>query len=1134
METLFGIPMDTMAVSVAVALAVAAAFLGFLALRNRLLVKMGLRNIPRRRAQTVLIVLGLMLSTVIISASLSIGDTVTSSIRNVALGGIGESDLRVRTVSASGQDLEPGGNPSAFLGDTYMGQDRVESVLSAVEGDDRVDGVLPQIREVLPVLNTRTQLTEARMNVAGFDPTRQDGFGDIETVDGEPIRLSDLAPGEVLINEQATGEIEARAGDEVVIVTPQGRNQLTVRAVVKEGGLAANDNRTVTTLATMQELMDRQGMVNRIDISLESSTAAISAQVTDELRLRFTDAAAAQQLFDALQSDGAIPALKAYREAQTGQTLQGADLEDFNELIDELIDELEAGPSGVSDEFRVLAADRRISGHAAAALETAGMTALAGQVVTLSAQTQVLAIDELRQNALEVADTVGNIFVTIFTIFGSFSIIVGLLLVFLVFIMLAASRSTEMGIARAIGMKRRHLVQMFSFEGSGYALAAAIVGTVIGGAAASVLVRFMARAIGTSDDLPGFSFTWAFTPASIVTGFSAGLIITLVTVGVAAYRASRLNIVVAIRDLPQQFVPRGSGPLRLRLLRLLQALLGPLYHLYRAVTAPRRREGAFLPLVLTLLDLLVIPWVIGILVAIFRLFEPYLAQGWPLALLGAGVAASGIQAAQQFPFALGSSVFLVGLALLARTLLHRTAIREERADRLAFTLMGVSLLVFWALPFGALEWLTGELSGGIEMFVLSGVWMVAAAVWVVMYNADLLANVLQAAFGRGRFLRPVLKPAVAYPMSARFRTGLTLAMFALVIFTMMVFAILNNIGSDIDQNPDRVTGGFDVRAETTPDLAIDDMRGGIEDAENLDISDFRVIAGHAVFPAEARQTGSDERRFRPLQIRAASPTYLAETRLDITHFDPSYIPDGTPLDDTRAVSDAIWQALEENPELAVIPASMAPSAQQQQGFGPGPSSNFRVEGITAGSEDRTFEAVDVEIRRPGQPEQTATRTVIGVIDVLAEAYETGVEGGPQSGGPEFTTRDDISTQLYGQAVPYTTYRIRLAEGADPDRVAAALETAFLDNSLRATDTMEEIQRGIAQNNAFGDLFQAFMGLGLVVGVAALGVLSFRAVVERRHAIGMMRAIGYRARMIQVQFLMESAFVTLLGSALGVG
>jgi putative ABC transport system permease protein len=64
------------------------------------------------------------------------------------------------------------------------------------------------------------------------------------------------------------------------------------------------------------------------------------------------------------------------------------------------------------------------------------------------------------------------------------------------------------------------------------------------------------------------------------------------------------------------------------------------------------------------------------------------------------------------------------------------------------------------------------------------------------------------------------------------------------------------------------------------------------------------------------------------------------------------------------------------------------------------------------------------------------------------------------------------------------------------------------------------------------LVQAFMGLGLVVGIAALGVISTRAVVERRHHIGVLRAIGYRSRMIQGSFLIESSFVALLGILIG--
>ena len=62
--------------------------------------------------------------------------------------------------------------------------------------------------------------------------------------------------------------------------------------------------------------------------------------------------------------------------------------------------------------------------------------------------------------------------------------------------------------------------------------------------------------------------------------------------------------------------------------------------------------------------------------------------------------------------------------------------------------------------------------------------------WTVMYNSDLLLRALTLATGRFGRMRPVLITAVAYPMSAKFRTGLTLSMFALVIFTLIFISII--------------------------------------------------------------------------------------------------------------------------------------------------------------------------------------------------------------------------------------------------------------------------------------------------------------------------------------------------------
>jgi putative ABC transport system permease protein len=68
---------------------------------------------------------------------------------------------------------------------------------------------------------------------------------------------------------------------------------------------------------------------------------------------------------------------------------------------------------------------------------------------------------------------------------------------------------------------------------------------------------------------------------------------------------------------------------------------------------------------------------------------------------------------------------------------------------------------------------------------------------------------------------------------------------------------------------------------------------------------------------------------------------------------------------------------------------------------------------------------------------------------------------------------------------------------------------------------------------FNRIFQAFMGLGLFVGIAALGVIAFRSVVERRQQIGMLRALGYQRGTVALTFVLESSFVALMGILSGV-
>jgi putative ABC transport system permease protein len=156
-----------------------------------------------------------------------------------------------------------------------------------------------------------------------------------------------------------------------------------------------------------------------------------------------------------------------------------------------------------------------------------------------------------KKDVLRAAKQTGDSLGSLFLMIGSFSIIAGALLLMNIFVMLGEERKSQLGMLRAAGLKRSHLVAAFSLEGAVYALAAAVVGVGLGVGLGRGVAYVAARIFSTwSADGSGLAVTFAVTPTSIVNGAALGLIIALATIAATSVRISRFNIIAAIRDLP--------------------------------------------------------------------------------------------------------------------------------------------------------------------------------------------------------------------------------------------------------------------------------------------------------------------------------------------------------------------------------------------------------------------------------------------------------------------------------------------------------------------------------------------------------------------------------------------------------
>jgi putative ABC transport system permease protein len=455
-------------------------------------------------------------------------------------------------------------------------------------------------------------------------------------------------------------------------------------------------------------------------------------------------------------------------------------------------------------------------------------------------------------------------------------------------------------------------------------------------------------------------------------------------------------------------------------------------------------------------------------------------------------------------FTMGVSLALIGGGLLTRRLLGWILPRHRvLAERAAFTGVGLSLTIFWSLPSDAFERFgVHDLKSGPEMLFIAGSMMVIGAVMIVMYNTDLVIGLLLRLLGGSRRLAPVLRMAVAYPLANRFRTGLTLGMFGVVVFSVVFMATAFKANEAFFANVEGMIGGFQLRALASPRNPIPDLSRSVSAKSDLRDQGFGVVAAESTFPVELQQGGG---RWEWYQARGVDIAYL-----DTVEYDFAVMAEG------YSSADEVWKALHDHPGYAVIDSYPVPSRQQTNIVIGGPE--LELTGVYL--EDEFMEPIQLRMREPGG--EAFEVTVIGVI-----------EQGAMLNFGLITSQAFLDKTLPDPPIP-TRYYIQLEQGVDPGRAGAALESAFLEFGLETVDQVQEIRDAQTSQRSIEQLLLGFLTLGLIVGVAALGVISSRAVVERRQQIGVLRALGFQSRMVTWSFMAEASFVALLGISLGAG
>jgi putative ABC transport system permease protein len=377
-EELFGVPTQQLLWILLAVFGAAALILGLSALRNRVSFRMAARNLPRRSTQTILVVLGLMLATMLFSASFTTGDTLTNSLRLQSLENLGQVDVQVQADGAGASGQQQFGDTSSERAG-YFDAKVADEVRDRLSDENHVSGVASAAIETIPVTAKGSDLSEPSTDVLGLDQEQMEGFDTLTTSSGKKLDPTELGKDQIYLSADAAEGLDVENGDVIEATFAQKLDktaapnappapgalpvprpsELTVAGVYESGANPASSTSMVMPLQRLQERVGEEGRINAVLIT------------------------------------------------HRGPAIEGA-----------------AGTGATKDALREL-------------LEENDLQA-----------------EPVKKEAIDQADQGGETFTSIFLLFGQFSVGAGVLLIFLIFVMLAAERKHELGIARAVGMRR--------------------------------------------------------------------------------------------------------------------------------------------------------------------------------------------------------------------------------------------------------------------------------------------------------------------------------------------------------------------------------------------------------------------------------------------------------------------------------------------------------------------------------------------------------------------------------------------------------------------------------------------------------------------------------------------------------
>ena len=420
------------------------------------------------------------------------------------------------------------------------------------------------------------------------------------------------------------------------------------------------------------------------------------------------------------------------------------------------------------------------------------------------------------------------------------------------------------------------------------------------------------------------------------------------------------------------------------------------------------------------------------------------------------------------------------------------------------------LFLLWTLILAPVDPFRQGMEPNELTFIVLGLLQVLSGVMVLTSWAPMVVQWLskQRFFGGG----PVRSVALAHPLAHPVRTAVVMGMFSITMFSVVVLA-------GYTEQFDTYSSDFVHEAEGDFELLLTSSRSRPitlgEDVASWGLNHSslnNIDAVGSVYRAPVHLEDAAGERM-PYLIRGVDDGFIVHGGLPLHLWDESL----------GATSEEAWISIGKFNNIVFLDAS------------------FGLESTTdgAGLVPLQFSIGDsISLIDFSNPQNTKEVRVGGFLKQSSYIFSPGVwmngELAQEQFGAEIT-RMYVSVSPDAQATSEEFAGATLSaqgKSVDERRAAAELED-LLDRELASLNinvqtVADEIMVIQSLVLAILSLFEGYLALGLIVGVAGIGVVTVRNVSERRRTVGMLRAIGFRQRHVLRMFSIEVSWVAVLG------